>query len=115
MFQEMVIIKKVSRRNDLNSGARLTWIKLFLEYGYDVHNSQIPLIAESIDEFYNTFKVYWKILKRMKAIHADQIWEKGRLGIVGVRFNLIPPEQWLPKGKRKTKASFVLTEYGVKT
>lgn len=114
MSQEVVTIKKVLLRNDLNPTARLIWIKLFFKYGYEVHDSQIALIAESVDELFNTFRVHWKTLKRVKAIHAEGVWEKGRLGIVGVRFNLVPPEQWLPKGKRKTKASFVLTGYGSK-
>lgn len=109
MSQEMVVIKKVLKRDDLNPTARLIWIKLFLEYKYDVHDSQIQFIANSVDEFFSVFRVYWKILKRMKAIRAEGIWEKGRKGIVGVRFNLIPPTQWAPRGKRKTKFS-VLTE-----
>jgi hypothetical protein len=95
-------IKIAASYESIRHMSRLTWIRMYLEFGYNPYITTRTQIFEAIGEHnYNGFLSRYKELKKAGALKTSMFGLKSKRGIQGIKFQLVPPSYWTGKGIKK--------------
>jgi hypothetical protein len=87
-------IMSVVNYKKLNSSAKILWIKLFAQYGYESFSGAYEEMADEVASRRWTVRAQiWK-LQDANAIDVTSYYEKGAVGQSGNTYRLINPKDW---------------------